>query len=168
MNLKRITHVGGSIIALGILGYGFYFKTSYKGNAEAKRAISKRERAIAILCKDDYIAEQIAKSKYDFLAASVAKVESDCRPQAIGDSGDSYGLYQIQSKHWTLPIDDTVAAQTKRFEQIIDSLIEDESNISYITRYNGSGKQARLYRKKVLDNINTLEELSNGKTQTKN
>lgn len=168
MNIKKITYAGGSIIVGSILCYGFWIKTSQNSDMEARRIVSKRERAIAILCKDDYIASEIAKSKYDFLAAAIAKVESDCRPQIIGDNGDSYGLFQVQSKHWNLPENDTVPAQIKHFENIIDSLVSGNSKISYITRYNGKGKKARLYRKKVLANINTLEELANGKTQKKN
>jgi hypothetical protein len=157
MNAKKIALYGlGSVTMLGgIVSYSFYKQTSPVASQELVR--TNLEIAIADMCKDDYIAEHIAKSKYPFELGAIASVESDCRPQIRGDNNEAYGLYQIQEKHWGR-FNDDIGSQTRKAETVLDALVKQHGYERAIERYNGSGVEARLYKKKVLDRIKLLRE----------
>lgn len=121
----------------------------------------KKKQVITIVCKDEYIASVIAKSKYPYTLAAIAKVESDYKPQVRGDNGKSYGLYQIQAKHWGY-VPNTVEGQTRKAERILDTLIEDYGFTRAIERYNGSGKCARRYRERVFYVLKQLQQTERG------
>lgn len=133
-----------------ILASLYYY--SYKTNrfyAPQPHKISKCEQRLRAYIGDDYIASVIARSRYPFTLAAIAKVESDFRPQIKGDSGKSHGLYQIQSQHWG-SFDKSVEGQTRKAEQVFSELVREYGYKTAIERWNGSGKQARQYRQKVL------------------
>ena len=106
---------------------------------------------------DKYIAEVISNSKYPFIIAAIGKVESDYRPQAIGDGGESHGLYQIQPRHWH-PYDDRVGHQTAHCERILGHLFAKYGVVRGLERYNGGGASARRYSKRVLELARTIEK----------
>ena len=114
--------------------------------------------------KDKYISEAIANnSNYPITLAAIAKVESDYRPQAIGDSGDSIGMFQIQPKHHGA-VPNRVPEQVKKADKIFSGLVKQHGYYEAIKRYNGSGKQAEQYRNKVLkivQIINTQQPINN-------
>ena len=134
----------------------------YKSNkVEPPRILSKYEKrrsAIFAVCKDEYITDIIANSKYPYTLTAIAKVESDFRPNIRGDHGKSYGLYQIQERHWGY-VPRTIEGQTRVAERIVGSLVDEHGYSRAIERYNGSGKDAKRYRHKVLLVINQLEKI---------
>ena len=105
---------------------------------------------------DKYIAECIAKSKYPYLMAAIGKVESDYRPQIVGDNGASHGLFQIQPKYWKY--DDRVEHQVDSCGRILKQLITKHGLASGVARYNGSGPRARSYSKRVIELAREIEK----------
>jgi len=97
---------------------------------------------------DSQIAKAIADTKEPYWLAAIAKVESNYNPQIIGDKGDSYGLYQIQPKHWGY-VPSSVEGQTKKAEDILSGLAKRGGIYSGVVRWNGRGIAARHYAKKV-------------------
>lgn len=147
MRNTTIAVIGSYVFGLGILSYA-----SYKTNEEMvvlRTAHSKLEEQLYAFTKDRYIAQVLAKSKYPHTLAAMAKVESDFRPQAKGDNGESKGMYQIQKRHWG-EVPDSIEDQTIMAEQILSELIIKYGYRKGIERWNGRGKNARLYRDKVL------------------
>ena len=63
---------------------------TYIGDKHIAKAISRVRGTIKINGKE------VPKA---YLVAAIGKIESDYRPQIVGDGGDSYGLFQIQRKH---------------------------------------------------------------------
>jgi hypothetical protein len=104
---------------------------------------------------DVEIANAIAKSKYPKTLAAIAKVESDFKRDAIGDGGQSYGLYQIQVRHWGR-FDQSVQGQTRKAEQILAELIGQHGYNTALCRYNGDGPASRRYRDKILNTMRTI------------
>ena len=104
---------------------------------------------ILYYCKDPYIAKCISETKYPYTLAAIAKVESDYRPQIVGDKGASHGLLQIQRK-WYGDIPDSVSAQCAKGESIFDGHYRRHSYRDAISKYNGTGKPSRVYADKVL------------------
>jgi hypothetical protein len=142
MDARLIAKTGiiSSLIGLSILWYGFYEKTPLRLNMEARKPIP--ERVIADICKD---------------LAAIAKVESDYRPRAIGDNGKSFGLYQIQQRIWGELKSDSLEDQTDKAQEILETLLKEQSYYEAIKSYNGSGEKANQYRKKVLTIVKELE-----------
>ena len=110
--------------------------------------VSPLAKEIDKLVKDVYISNCLSESKYPYLLSAIAQVESDFRPQIIGDSGDSIGLFQIQEKHWGL-VPDSIPDQIKKAEMIFDSLSGGRTQHQMIAKWNGSGWKAERYAKKV-------------------
>jgi hypothetical protein len=110
--------------------------------------------------KDKHISAAIADTKYPYVLAAIAKVESDYRPLIKGDNGESYGLYQIQQRHFGV-VPETLEGQSKLCERIIDGLLKQHNGdlTKAIRHYNGSGRQARIYQAKVL---RVMKEIRNG------
>lgn len=106
------------------------------------------------------ISNAINKSKYPYTLAAIAKRETGgtFNPQTIGDKGKSYGLYQIQERHWG-KFDKSIEGQTKKAEQILDELIKEHGYNKAVERYNGSGKQARAYKQDVLATVRKLRRI---------
>ena len=150
---KYIRHVGTAVLGIHILSigigmYGLKHKDGLKTVAERKeeKVINKK---IYAQVKDVHIANTLAKSKYPKILTAIAKVESDCRPQVKGDSGKSFGMFQIQEQHWG-KVGDSVEDQTASAEKIVTALYKKHGFPKCIERYNGKGRQARDYKKKVL------------------
>lgn len=101
---------------------------------------------------DEYISEEIAKSKYPYLMAAIKLEESGLSgPYIVGDGGDSLGMFQIQPQHWG-EFDYRVDKQVAHCQKIIDYLISKnkKSLHSAISRYNGRGVKADKYANRVL------------------
>lgn len=104
------------------------------------------------------LAECLADTKYPYVLAAIAKVESDYRPHVKGDGGDSFGLYQIQRKHWG-SVGSTIEQQTDKAEAIFSTLRgRSDTNGEAIRRWNGSGKKARIYQQKVIKAIKEIQD----------
>lgn len=142
------------VVLLVLLEYVILFEIP----KEEKPIPSKKEKAIRIVCKDDYLTTVFANSKYPYLLTAIAKVESDYKPQVRGDHGKSFGLYQIQSRYWGI-VPDSVEGQTRHAERILECLIRKHGVSKAVERYNGSGRDARRYRQKVFLVMNQLKEL---------
>ena len=133
-------------------------ETKKKQIVVIKTENDKKKSAIFQICKDEYLSVVFANSKYPYLLTAIAKVESDFRPQIVGDGGKSYGMYQIQSKHWGY-VPESVEGQTRKAEQVISHLIQKHGLRRGITAYNGSGKQASQYTDKVLRVVRELHQI---------
>jgi hypothetical protein len=108
---------------------------------------------------DKYLAEEIAKTKYPYIIAAIGKVESSYAPQIKGDSGKSWGMYQIQPRHWSWR-GDGIKEQTQLCEYILHQLMAKNRSVEVaVSRYNGSGPRARAYAKRVLQ---IAKEIENG------
>ena len=121
---------------------------TYIGDKHIAKAISRVRGTIKINGKE------VPKA---YLVAAIGKIESDYRPQIVGDGGDSYGLFQIQRKYHGR-FADGLESQVDKCESIINSLTVQYGVVRGIQHYNGSGKQARAYAKKIL---RTMKEVQN-------
>ena len=148
MNVKKLAYCG-------ILWYCWYISlvsyACYRDRPIKQAPISRIQQYV----KDTYIASVIEQSKYPYLLAVMAKVESDFRPRIKGDGGDSFGLWQIQEKHWGR-VGETIEEQCRMAETILESLIKVYGYPKAIERWNGQGKQARDYRRKVLKEMERI------------
>jgi hypothetical protein len=134
---------------------------TYAPNTEAKTGVfpvesSDTQKRLERYIKDKHIAEEIAKTKRPYIYAAIAKVESDFRPQIIGDGGDSHGMFQIQRKYhgW---LGDGVQHQTDLCQRILEPLIARHGLEEGIRRYNGSGPAARRYSKRIIELSRIIE-----------
>lgn len=73
-------------------------------------------------------------------------VESNLNPLVSGDSGQSYGAFQVQKKHWG-PVPKGLYLQAKQSEKILHST--KGTMETKIERYNGSGAMSISYKNKV-------------------
>ena len=91
----------------------------------------------------------LAKAKRPRLMAAIACQESRFHPNAVGDGGRSKSMFQILGWHHGDPCDTRLALQVA--EQHLDEKIKDARGNLWdgVRRYNGCGKQARLYRERV-------------------
>ena len=133
-----------------------YFKLMSSRYNKQPTPVDKKKAAIYAMCKDKYITDVLANSKYPYTLTAIAKVESDFRPNVRGDHGKSYGLYQIQERYWGY-VPRTIEGQTRVAERVIESLVNEHGYSRAIKHYNGSGKDAERYRRRVLLVINQLE-----------
>ena len=113
--------------------------------------------SIDSLVKDKRIANAIKKTKYPYTLAAIAKQETGGTfdPNTVGDKGKSFGLYQIQERHWG-KFDKSIEGQTKKAEEILDKLVKEHGYNKAVERYNGSGRMARAYRANVLKTVSLL------------
>lgn len=127
---------------------------------ERKPTVIENPNSIDNMINDKRISNAINKSKYPYTLAAIAKRETggSFNPQTIGDKGKSYGLYQIQERHWG-KFDKSIEGQTKKAEQILDELIKEHGYNKAVERYNGSGKQARAYKQDVLATVRKLRRI---------
>ena len=155
---KKITYAGIiAILCQGIPYYRCYKQTLHRSNLEASEPISVSHRVIKEVCPDRHISKVLDQSKYKYVLTAIASVESSYRPQVKGDSGDSFGLYQIQSRHWGR-FGDSLEDQTKKAETILDALGAKKDIKTAIRKYNGSGQRAKAYQKKVLSLVRKMEQ----------
>lgn len=77
-------------------------------------------------------------------------IESGANPRAIGKVGEK-GAFQVREKYWG-KVPRTYKAQAKQAERIRNILTEQENGdiIQALERYNGIGKPAEQYVRKVL------------------
>ena len=87
------------------------------------------------------VAKAVSKSKRKYLAAATARKESNGNPAAIGDGGQSRGLYQIQPKHWG-PVPKNPELQTAKHDWVVDQLEKEVGMPLAVERYNGSSPSA--------------------------
>lgn len=125
-------------------------------NCQGKARKSLTQKKIESIIKDEYIAEVISKTKYPYLMAAIAIHESGVRPQIVGDSGESYGLFQIQRKHWGW-LGDSVQCQADLCERILERLITSNGVEKGVQKYNGSGREARAYARRVIRTARFIE-----------
>lgn len=63
----------------------------------------------------EQMAMAVTATKRPALMAAIAVKESNADPQAVGDSGDSKGAFQVQEKHWG-PVSDSPVQQALQAE----------------------------------------------------
>ena len=120
---------------------------TYIGDKHIAKAISRVRGTIKINGKE------VPKA---YLVAAIGKIESDYRPQIVGDGGDSYGLFQIQRKHHGR-FTDGLESQVDKCESILRPLIVQHGVVRGIQRYNGRGEKARCYARRVLKIIKEIQ-----------
>jgi len=108
--------------------------------------------------KDPHLAEVISKTTYPTQLAAIAKVESNFRPLIKGDGGDSFGLYQINSRWWG-KTGETLEQQTEKAERLLDYYTRQYGATEALRRWCGSGKAAKIYQAKVLKEIKEIQSL---------
>lgn len=84
----------------------------------------------------------VRKTKNPSLMAAIAIKESNGKPHAIGDNGDSKGAFQVQEKHWG-KVGSTATEQALQAEKIIDELVASSPRgklRSGLAKYNGGVK----------------------------
>lgn len=136
-----------NIIFILYIIYPKGYNTSNRGSI--KNPLSNKDK-IRLYVKDEYISESIINNtKYPILLAAIAKVESNYRPQIKGDNGASHGLFQIQRKHWGV-VPDGVPDQVAKCDRIFRELERKHGYYDAIRHYNGSGRGAEAYRRRVL------------------
>jgi soluble lytic murein transglycosylase-like protein len=116
---------------------------------------SDLEKRLARYVGDEQLAEVLAKTKYPKTLAAIAKVESDFDPHAVGDSGKSIGMYQIQPRLHG-PVPKSIQGQTRKAEQLLDKLVKTKGYYLAIARYNGDGPKAEEYRRKVMTELRKI------------
>jgi hypothetical protein len=133
------------------------FLLDYKDTACYHTNVGWSTTSIDKLVKNERIAKAIKKTKYPYTLAAIAKRETGgtFNPNLIGDRGQSFGLYQIQEKHWG-KFDKSIEGQTKKAEEILDELIKAHRYTKAVERWNGSGRMARVYRDDVLKTVSLL------------
>ncbi len=89
-----------------------------------------------------HIASAILNTTHPRTIASIALVESEFTPNAVGDSGASVGMFQIQPAVWG-EVSSSIYEQARKADLIL-------TEVKMIRRYNGAGRQARRYEAKVL------------------
>jgi hypothetical protein len=107
---------------------------------------------------DEYIASVIARTKYPYLLAAIACVESDFRPQAIGDRGKAYGMFQVWPSIWGWN-GDSVESQAMHAERILSRLLAGRRTIHGVQHWNGGGPQARQYARRVIAIAKYIESI---------
>lgn len=145
MNIRKITIAA---LAAYVGGLGALAGASYERVTE-QPVKSRMIQRLTRFTGDPYIAEVLAKTEYPFELAAIAKIESGFRPLVKGDSGASFGLYQIQEKHWGM-VPRTVEGQTRKAEKIFHNQVIRYGRIQAIAKWNGTGERAEKYRSKVL------------------
>ena len=108
--------------------------------------------------KDPYLAEVLAETKRPYTLAAIAKRESGFRYYVYGDGGDSFGLYQYQEKHWGKG-GKTVEEQTRKAEEIFESLVQECGYSKAKERWNGSGRKARIYKANLDKTIKEIQRI---------
>lgn len=133
------------------------FLLDYTRSTCYNSSIELSTTSIDKLVNNDRIAKAIKKTKYPYTLAAIAKRETGgtFNPNVVGDRGQSFGLYQIQEKHWG-KFDKSIEGQTNKAEEILDKLIKAHGYTKAIERYNGSGKMARMYKEDVLKTVSSL------------
>ena len=143
-----------NLINITLKGYTKYInnKGTYKGGIYVPPYIINKQAYIKIYkySNDAYIAESICDTKYPYQLAAIAKVESNYKPLVRGDSGSSFGLFQIQKKHWG-KVPERVPDQVAKAEGIYTSLLQKHKSFDLATtRWNGKGKKAKIYTAQVM------------------
>lgn len=105
------------------------------------------------------MAAAVVNRKRPRLLASVAIIESNATPWAVGDAGE-VSAWQIIEDDWG-PVGETTADHAKKAEDILEKLLkENNGNIRIsLEKYNGGphpGEKSRRYAQKVIETINKV------------
>jgi hypothetical protein len=93
-------------------------------------------------------AEAISATSDPETLAAICAAESNFNPKAKGKDGDS-GAFQVMPNIWgSVPRD--ISGQSKQADGILQELLRSSGLKESIRRYNGSGKKATEYSKKVM------------------
>lgn len=140
------------IILLSISLKGYIKETNInKGGVKAPPYINNKEayKKILTYTKDESLSEIICDTKYPYVLAAIAKIESDYDANALNKVTKAKGLFQIMQKHWGY-VPKHPAAQIFKAERVYTNLLSEHKSFNKATeRWNGSGREARLYAKQV-------------------
>ena len=140
------------------LGF-IYNNLSNKDKRDPFKGVSIVNKKLRTYIKDDYIADAIYQNTtYPQTLAAIAAVESQYKPQVVGDGGDSYGLFQIQAKHWG-EVPDSIPNQVRKCDAIFRGHVQRYGYYGAIKRYNGSGRGADRYLLRVLQVKKEIERI---------
>ena len=100
----------------------------------------------------------VQHSKYPRTLTAIAAVETGKRGtvRTKGDSGKSRGVFQVQRQWWG-PEGDTLEEQVKQADAVFDALVQQYGYRSAVKRWNGSGKAAEVYRRKVMAQLGQMQ-----------
>lgn len=144
------------------LAYAVMLLISLKPNKDVPQYRVKHKNPVQVkierYIKDPYIAEVISKRKRPYLLAAIKLIETEqAGPYITGDDGDSIGMFQVQPRHWN-KVEYEVSKQVIQCEKIVEFLIDKHGISKGIERYNGSGRNARHYSKRVIDLAAKIEK----------
>lgn len=105
------------------------------------------------------MARAAMRTKRPALSAAQAIVESRGNIKARGKAGEK-GAWQVREKYWG-KVPGSAVKQALQNERIIEDLIRATGGLPLaVERYNGTGKKARVYSRKVLTLARRLDVLS--------
>jgi len=108
----------------------------------------------------EQMAVAVTRTKRPALMAAIAVVESNGKPEAVGDRGKSKGAFQVQERHWGKVPSDAVG-QALQAERILEELLSSARHLRRgntrvrvaLARYNGGDRPPRIsykYADKVM------------------
>lgn len=108
------------------------------------------------------VAAAIVKNapKYPRTMAAIAHTETRGNHKAVGDSGASRGMFQIQNKYWSAefgPVPDDLEAQVRQADQLFHALAKQYGYREAVRRWNGDGPASRKYQRTVLAKVEALQ-----------
>lgn len=131
-----------------------------EASAQIVRPVAKSltQEKLEKILPEQYAKEIAHRSKYPMALGAIAyqeTVKAGYDHTAVGDGGASYGLFQIQKRHWgAVPKD--VAGQVDKADAIFTQLVAEYGYREAIKRWNGSGRKARTYQARVLKVANNI------------
>lgn len=91
----------------------------------------------------------IQHSKRPRTMLAIAAVETGkAGPLIRGDGGRSHGVFQIQPHHWG-EVPDDLEGQVRKADEVFDILIQAYGYREAVKRWNGQGRDAEAYRRRV-------------------
>lgn len=102
----------------------------------------------------------VCKTKKPFLMAAIAIKESNGKPKAVGDSGDSKGAWQVQEKHWS-KVPTSATEQALQAEKILEELVQSSRGKlrSGLAKYNGGIKPPKSSHRYANDVLKLMRRI---------
>lgn len=108
--------------------------------------------------KDERLATAIANSKFPAQLAGIAiRENAKFKTHLTSDKGESYGYFMIQKKHWG-KFGKTPEQQVAKAEEVFETLVRTHDPTKAHMKWNGSGKDAKIYQAKLNRLIVKIQE----------
>jgi hypothetical protein len=120
---------------------------------------SRTQQQIETILPEVYAKPIAERTAYPRTMAAIAyreTVRSGKDHTAIGDGGESRGLFQIQPK-WHGPVPDEIEAQIDKANDLFLDYVRRFGYRKAVQKWNGEGEEARAYQHEVLALVRELE-----------